>query len=93
MFVVCLGKSIAKRDRRKAFEGGGGNKVEIRKQTPKRSRQPEDASLLRFISECSGISFHVLVGLAWQSPSLSHSLYPALLLLLSLARSLPQAGV
>lgn len=61
--------------------------VEIRKQTPKRSRQPEDASLLRFISECSGISFHVLVGLARQSlclflsPRLALSLSAALTLL------------
>lgn len=57
--------------------------VEIRKQTPKRSRQPEDASLLRFISECSGISFHVLVGLARQS--LPVSFHPSDSLSLSLS--------
>lgn len=64
--------------------------VEIRKQTPKRSRQPEDASLLRFISECSGISFHVLVGLARQS-LLSLSIPQTRSLSLSLCCSL--AGV
>lgn len=58
--------------------------VEIRKQTPKRSRQPEDASLLRFISECSGISFHVLVGLASQSLSVSSYPSDSLTLFLSL---------